>query len=317
MISFVRLIGRQYRFQIVAVLIASLGVAGAATWLAVQLDTLAVVPGCLEGTATGAEETCENVARFRELGGFNVVKMMGWIGFLPFVVGVVLGAPLVAREIEHGSAVLAWSLGRDRRRWLLERVILLGAVVLVVLAAPMVAASLLGGADQPGIDPRASFEYYGMHGPLLLLRGLATFSIGTLLGAVLGRTLPALIAAAAASVLIFFGLGVLEEHWVAGTLSPAGAVRTVDSDTSFYIETLYRDASGALLTRDEVENLAPMEPLSLEYGNWLQATFEPLSLTIPGSRFPDVEVRESVALAGMSVVAIGVAGAVVQRRRPT
>lgn len=316
MIAFLRLTWRQYRFQIVAVLIASLGVAGAAAWLAMQLGGLGVVRACLEGISAGPETACHNVARFRALGGFNVVQMMGWIGLLPFVIGVVLGAPLVAREIEHESAVLAWSLGGHRWRWLLERVVLLGGVVLVVLAAPTVAASLLTGAGQPGTDPRASFEYYGMHGPLLFLRGLATLSVGILLGALLGRVLPALIATAAAAVLIFFLFGIVQERWVAGELMPARAVRTEDLGTSLYIGTLYRDASGALLTEEEVEEGAPMEPISLEYGDWLQRNFEPISLILPGSRYPDVEARETLALAAFSLVGIGLAGAVVQHRRP-
>lgn len=119
--------------------------------------------------------------------------------------------------------------------------------------------------------------------------------------------LPALIAAAAGAALIFFLLGVVEGRLVAGELMPARAERMEDSDMSLYIETLFRDASGSLLTEEEVDERAPMEPLSLEYGDWLQRNFEAISLMIPGSRYPEVELREALALAAFSLVGIGLA----------
>ena len=42
---------------------------------------------------------------------------------LPFVVGILLGVPIVGRELELRTAALAWSLSGDRRRWLLSRVV--------------------------------------------------------------------------------------------------------------------------------------------------------------------------------------------------
>jgi len=36
-----------------------------------------------------------------------------------------IGAPLLAREFEHGTFRLAWTQGISRRRWLLSKTLLL------------------------------------------------------------------------------------------------------------------------------------------------------------------------------------------------
>lgn len=315
--SVIGLLLRFYRFQVIAVLITALGVAGAAACLAVQLNGLNVDAACFGAVPPAAEETCASLGRFRELGGFNVVRLMGFLGFVPFVGGVLLGAPVVAREIEHQTAVLPWSLDGRRSRWLLERIGLLAVVLGIALLAPTFAAWLLAEAAEPGIDPRASFEYYGMHGPLLVLRAVLTFSIGILLGALLGRVLPAVIAAAAAAVLLFFVLGVLQERWV----EPETVVATVnrsghESDATMFVGGGYRDASGTLLTREEMEALSP-EPLYTEaFNDWVAVNFETLTLEVSGERYPEVELREGVALGAASVVTIGLTLVIVRRRRP-
>ena len=40
---------------------------------------------------------------------------------LPVLVGLFWGAPLVAREVEHGTHRLVWTQGVSRRRWALVK----------------------------------------------------------------------------------------------------------------------------------------------------------------------------------------------------
>jgi len=53
---------------------------------------------------------------------------------MPVLAGMFLGASLVAREIETGTARFAWAQGAGRARWLLASVIPVG-LILVVIAA--------------------------------------------------------------------------------------------------------------------------------------------------------------------------------------
>jgi hypothetical protein len=51
---------------------------------------------------------------------------------LPLFVGLFFGAPLVAREVEHGTHRLVWTQGVTRMRWALAKFGLVGAAVLVL-----------------------------------------------------------------------------------------------------------------------------------------------------------------------------------------
>ena len=53
---------------------------------------------------------------------------------LPLLVGLFWGAPLVAREVEHGTHRLVWTQGVSRRHWALVKFGLVGAVTLIVAA---------------------------------------------------------------------------------------------------------------------------------------------------------------------------------------
>ena len=48
---------------------------------------------------------------------------MGLLIFLSFAAGLFLGVPVVARELERGTARLAWSLAPSRMRWYLARLL--------------------------------------------------------------------------------------------------------------------------------------------------------------------------------------------------
>jgi ABC-2 family transporter protein len=111
---------------------------------------------------------------------------------LPAILGIFWGAPLVARERETGAVKLAWTQTVTRTRWL--------AVKLGVVAA---AAALTAGVlsllvtwwarpiDQINVN-RFAAEIFSTRG--LVPIGYAVFAVaaGTMIGAIIGRTLPAM-----------------------------------------------------------------------------------------------------------------------------
>ena len=59
--------------------------------------------------------------------------------FVPLVVGALVGAPLLARELESGTFRFAWTQGIGRTRWLVTKLVALGlALTLVALAFSLV-----------------------------------------------------------------------------------------------------------------------------------------------------------------------------------
>jgi ABC-type transport system involved in multi-copper enzyme maturation permease subunit len=55
-----------------------------------------------------------------------------FLEFLPGVLGVFVGAPLVARELESGTFRFAWTQGRTRVQWITTKLLLLGASLTAV-----------------------------------------------------------------------------------------------------------------------------------------------------------------------------------------
>ncbi|MEU4324856.1 hypothetical protein [Nonomuraea dietziae] len=59
-----------------------------------------------------------------------VGDLVGWLPLLaPAMIGAFWGAPLLAREFEHGTDQLTWTQSVTRRRWLIAKVGGLGAAV--------------------------------------------------------------------------------------------------------------------------------------------------------------------------------------------
>ncbi len=146
---------------------------------------------------SAAQLRCNELANsFFDMRGsldMNLVQLL--LLLVPLIAGIVVGAPLVAREIEQGTAPLSWSLSGSRRRWLLGKV-LAGVVLLApLMLAVGLAANVLEGALNPGLNPYASFSNYLGRGIPDVFWALAAFAGTFALGALLGRTMPAVVLA--------------------------------------------------------------------------------------------------------------------------
>ena len=112
---------RQHRSQLVAGLALLVGLA--ATALATHLPIHAAyhrdaVAGCLPPSARAG---CDLIVRHfeSEFGGWAAAAR--GLAVLPALVGLFVGAPLLARELEHGTHRFAWTQAVTRRRWLLSK----------------------------------------------------------------------------------------------------------------------------------------------------------------------------------------------------
>jgi hypothetical protein len=226
--------------------------------------------------------TEEFLMRNEELAG----KVMAAMAVLPLLLGILVGSPLVASEIETRTATIAWSLGASRRRWLVNRLLILGVGFAAVLVVPAVIADLLAAVRPPGYDmSTATLVDYGLRGPLVVFRGAAAFSIGVLVGLAIGRVLPALLVSGVAVLLLWNGLGMVSQMgWPAAeTFTPR--------DDQYWVST-----GGAIpgSSKDEPQEM----------------------VGIPGEKLAFVETREIALLAGLTVVLLGGSVLAIERRRP-
>ena len=53
------------------------------------------------------------------------MRLARYVVVFPALVGLFVGAPLLARELQHGTHRLAWTQSVTRRRWLLSKTLLL------------------------------------------------------------------------------------------------------------------------------------------------------------------------------------------------
>jgi hypothetical protein len=221
---------RQHRVQAYAAgaLLAALAIAALVTELPVRAayhsDPLS---SCLPpATRSGCDLI---VAHFR--GEFSArLDAFRYLVVLPALAGLLVGAPLVAREYERGTHRLAWSQGVTRGRWLLTK------TALLTLGTAVAGLALTGLAmwwRQPfdGVDGRMSPKAFDVEGLVVPTYAVAALAFGVLAGVLLRRTLPAM----SLAVGLFFAarLGVeklLRPHYLApahrvvpgiGPLAPA------------------------------------------------------------------------------------------------
>jgi hypothetical protein len=118
--------------------------------------------------------------------------------FLPALIGVFVGAPLVARELESGTFRFAWTQGCSRVQWIVTKLVLL-AVVLTALALAFSALFTWWYGPFDAITGRMSTgDAYEISGLVFAARTLFAFTLGALLGLLIRRTVPAMAATAAA-----------------------------------------------------------------------------------------------------------------------
>lgn len=322
MATTIRLTLKLYRFEIAAVLLASFALAAAALIVARLLDDVGVPAACFgyPGPPESQQAACSAlVETWSRIGTRYAVHVFQMIGLLPIGAGLLLGAPLLARELERGTAPLPWTLSGSRRRWLLTRAAILGVVLLVALVPVALASERLEASWTPSVDPAKSFLDDNYRGPILVVRGIATFSVAVLAGLVLGRQLPALIVGFGASVIIVLGGLAVMDRWYDWTAVYEVAVPGNQSYAGHIMNLLRRAPDGRVLTDEEAGALAPpnpeLPPGGID-GTWLDEHFEQVWLLVPGDRYPDaVVVHSGLLLTGGALAALA-SLVLVRRRRP-
>ncbi len=132
------------------------------------------------------------------------------------VIGALIGAPLVAREVEQRTHLAAWTQSVSRRRWYAAKISALAAgPALAGLAAGTINAWL---QHQLTVGDTASSRWSWFVSINLPPAGEAVlaFALAVAFGALLRRTLPAIGAAVAA-----FTVLLLAARWMVQALTPA------------------------------------------------------------------------------------------------
>lgn len=190
-----------------------------------------------------------------------LLNAVPYLNFLPLLVGIFWGAPLVAREFEQGTNRLAWTQSVSRRRWLTVQ--LLTATIAAGLAAAAFTA-LVGWwyhtvAPIQGYGPLDP-TVFDLHGIVPIGYTLFALAVGVAAGVVLRRTLPAIGVTIAAFLGLRFGFAMgIRPH-----LFPADHIRYLVNTTSprsglgdWVIHTGMVDGAGHPLQLARLVNTCP------------------------------------------------------------
>ena len=212
-----------------------------------------------------------------------------WLPFLPMLTGMLIGAPLLAREFEQGTWRLVWTQGVTRTRWLATK-------LAMVLGGVVVFAALFAAAVSWWFGPLAPHpftqEKFNQAVPVFTSYTLVAVAIGILAGVIVRRT----IVAAAITVVGYLAVRIPVEF----LLRPRYMEQVMTDDPSVA-------AKGWVPSDIEVSG-----PVGGD-----NRTVEPFGYH-PADRFWDFQLIETAILAGITLVLLVIAWRLVLgRKAPT
>jgi hypothetical protein len=182
---------RQHRAQAFAGLGLLLALAAAAfgTHLPIRAayhrDALS---GCLPPSTRSG---CDLIVRHFQAQFDSWAAAVRGLALLPALVGLFVGAPLLARELEHGTHRFAWTQAITRRRWLLSKTALLAAAT--VLAGALASALVMWWRSPfDTIEGRMAPSGFDIEGVVVPAYALFALTVGVLAGLLLRRTVAAM-----------------------------------------------------------------------------------------------------------------------------
>ena len=143
---------------------------------------------CLGSATTACRDA---VHRFSETYAGAGKGVVGTLNLVPMLLGLFVGAPLLARELEQRTHRLVWTQGVSRRRWLAVKLV---AMLLVTAAAAVAFTAMMTWWRWPLDQLQGRFEElaFNFEGPVVTAYALFAFALGIAAGVVLRSTVVAM-----------------------------------------------------------------------------------------------------------------------------
>ncbi len=323
---------RQHRWTLVGAVVVAAVLTAWMAYLAADMTSLyhqCHNKSCQEGTSQYAALN----------GAFGPIKvtsyLLGAVEFLPLIGGLFLGIPLLAREHEQRTIVLAWSQDVSPARWLWTKLALLGAVVAALTAVVSAEADHLAHVRST-VDDSSMFNglAFLVSGMVPLALGVSWFAVGVALGAATRRTLPAAAAALAAFIALFAVVQWRYPYFMkplhhfstiqVGPLVKAGMGPTRISHNALIVDPGGRfdigshangiyDASGHPMSATALSKICPIDSAPDFLPCAAQHHLQTMSTYQPGSRIPDFHLILIGGYLGIGALALLAAWLLVRR----
>jgi hypothetical protein len=308
---------RQHRAQLLAAagLLVSVAVAALVTSLPVR-DAYhhQALSSCLPPAARPGCDLLVN--HFRSEFG-SLAQVGRWLILLPGL-ALLVGAPLLAREFEHGTYRLAWTQGISRRRWLVVKTALL-AGGLVALAALLGLVAMWWRTPFDHVEGRLAPQAFDIEGTVVPGYTFFALAIGVLAGIWLRRTLAAV--SLSATVFVLTRLGVeklLRPHFPAPLHRIATSAAPGAHAHDWVIDDKVVDSVGRRITSAR-EDLAVVhaQHAGIDAQQYLVSLGWRRVVTYqPAGRFWELQGIETAIFVALGLAAVAAAVQLL-RRRPT
>jgi hypothetical protein len=238
--------------------------------------------------------------------------------FLPGLLGMFIGAPLVARELESGTFRFAWTQGSNRVRWLLVKLAILGPILFALAAVFSAVFSWWFQPFDPIMGRMGTGQAYEISGVVFAARTLFGLTLGVFVGALLRRTIPAIVTTGAVWLAVAWPSTVLLRPLIQKPLDvPAGS--KLITDQGWTIHNWYQNSAGRHLSNAQLDALirqasgsrhgdGSIGSLLAQHGYTLWSSYE------PDSRFWHFQTVESAGYVALAAV-LGAASVWWVRRR--
>jgi hypothetical protein len=315
MLTSARLALKLHSFETAAAVLAGLVAGIAALGVAYRLASVDVPAGCFDTWLSkgpfNAGSCTTSVQAFAAINESEAGKVFAAMGVLPFLLGLLTGVPIVGRELEGRTAQTAWSLEGSRARWLARQLLPIALPVLAAVAFAAVAADTLEATRQPWTN--SAYADLTLRGGPVVARTFAALTIGVLTGALIGRTLPALIVAGLASLMLVAGMGMAKDAWVSAR--PIVVLDNSGHESAQVIGSAYIARDGRQITVDEAEALVPAGELNPDA--WLENHgYKAVDLGNTEAQALGWETYELASFTSIGIAGLVLAFVIVDRRRP-
>ncbi|MBP2471563.1 hypothetical protein JOF53_000435 [Crossiella equi] len=267
-------------------------------------------------SAECAAKTPQFGARFSDLMRAAQMAVLG----LPVLLGVFLGAPLFARELEQGTHVLALTQSVSRNRWFGVKTAF--ALVPAALLAQATAWLLWWWLDVAGwLSPRARGFFlpsnFGTTGLVLLAYTVFAVALGILLGMVTRRVVTAMTLTLLLTTALRFA-----EEWLRFLLAPAErtlfAVNSPGPEgdrDSWQVGYGYLDARGQEMG-DLSDKLLSCDRTGADPGQCYEklGAKQQYADIVPADAYWTVQLVESLVLFGLAAGLLALAATLLRRR---
>jgi ABC-2 family transporter protein len=271
-------------------------------------------------------------AGFAGFPGIGAVgQLTGWLVLVPLMMGVMLGAPMIARELESGTYQVAWTQATTRTRWIMVKLGLLG---LGVVTASGAFAALVTWWRQP-VDSLSTNDSNGrfgsfifsIEGTVVVGYSLFAFFLGVLAGAMLRRTVLAMVVTSGIFVATLLGTQFfLRPHYLSPvttlTALPTGNVPldpgTTGTPGDWLLDYGIVDSGGHRLSQTQIHDAMQAGfDARVPAGDWFdQQHLRHLLVYQPVSRFWTFQWIETGIFVALSAVLAGILVWYVHRRLP-